>query len=38
LKNIFVLPTMPSNASNHHNSYNKGPNLVIFNFTGSPSN
>jgi hypothetical protein len=36
-----VLPGLPSNeknSSDHHNSYNKGPNLVFFSFTESPSN
>jgi hypothetical protein len=36
-----VLPALPSNennSSNHHNSYNNGPNLAIFSFTKSPSN
>jgi hypothetical protein len=36
-----VLPGLPSNeknSSNHHNSYNKGPNFAFFNFTESPSN
>jgi hypothetical protein len=36
-----VLPALPSNeknSSNHHNSYNKGPNLAFFSFTKSPSN
>jgi hypothetical protein len=41
LKNFSMLPTLPSNEMNfsdHHNSYNKGPNLVFFSFTESPSN
>jgi hypothetical protein len=41
LKKFFVLPQLPSNeknSSNHHNSYNKGPNLALFSFTESPSN
>jgi hypothetical protein len=41
LKNFFALPALPSNEKNSfdcHNSYNKGPNLVFFNFTGSSSN
>jgi hypothetical protein len=41
LKKFFVLPTLPSNEKNsydHHNSYNKGPNLAFFRFTESPSN
>jgi hypothetical protein len=41
LKKFFVLPALPSNEKNfsdHHNSYNKGPNLVFFSFTESPSN
>jgi hypothetical protein len=36
-----VLPGLPSNEKNyfdHHNSYNKGPNLAFFSFTESPSN
>jgi hypothetical protein len=36
-----VLPALPSNEKNsfdHHNSYNKGPNLAFFSFTESPSN
>jgi hypothetical protein len=36
-----VLPELPSNeknSSNHHNSYNEGPNLAFFSFTESPSN
>jgi hypothetical protein len=36
-----VLPGLPSNekkSSDHHNSYNKGPNLAFFSFTESPSN
>jgi hypothetical protein len=36
-----VLPGIPSNEKNsfdHHNSYNKGPNLALFSFTESPSN
>jgi hypothetical protein len=36
-----VLPRLPSNeknSSDHHNSYNKGPNLAFFSFTESPSN
>jgi hypothetical protein len=38
---FFVLPGLPSNeknSSDHHNSYNKGPNLVFFSFMESPSN
>jgi hypothetical protein len=41
LKKFFVLPGLPSyekNSSDHHNSYNKGPNLALFSFTESPSN
>jgi hypothetical protein len=41
LKKFFVLPALPSNEKNsfdHHNSYNKGPNLAFFRFTESPSN
>jgi hypothetical protein len=36
-----VLPGLPSNkknSSDHHNSYNKGPNLALFSFMESPSN
>jgi hypothetical protein len=36
-----VLPGLPSNkknSSDHHNSYNKGPNLAFFSFIESPSN
>ena len=38
---FFVLPRLPSNeknSPNHHNSYNNGPNLVLFSFMESPSN
>jgi hypothetical protein len=41
LKKFFVLPELPSNeknSSDHHNFYNKGPNLTFFSFTKSPSN
>jgi hypothetical protein len=41
LKKLFMLPALPSNeknSSDHHNSYNKGPNLAFFSFTESPSN
>jgi hypothetical protein len=41
LKKFFVLPALPSNeknSSDHHNSYNRGPNLAFFSFTESPSN
>jgi hypothetical protein len=41
LKKFFVLPAPPSNeknSSDHHNSYNKGPNLALFSFTKCPSN
>jgi hypothetical protein len=41
LKKFFVPPGLPSNeknSSDHHNSYNKGPNLAFFSFTKSPSN
>ena len=41
VKKFFVLPILPSNeknSSDHHNSYNKGPNLAFFSFTESPSN
>jgi hypothetical protein len=36
-----VLPALPSNEKNsfdHHNSYNKGPNLAFFSFIESASN
>jgi hypothetical protein len=29
---------MKKNSSDHHNSYNKGPNLGLFSFKESPSN
>jgi hypothetical protein len=35
-----VLPGLPSNeknSSDHHNSYNKGPNLMFLSFTENPS-
>jgi hypothetical protein len=35
------MPTLSSNeknSSDHHNSYNKGPNLAFFSFMESPSN
>jgi hypothetical protein len=32
------LPSNEKNSSDHHNSYNKGPNLAFFSFTESPSN
>jgi hypothetical protein len=41
LKKFFVLPALPSNKKNsfdHHNSYNKNPNLAFFSFTESPFN
>jgi hypothetical protein len=41
LKKFFVLPALSSNeksSSDHHNSYNKGPNLAFFNFTENPFN
>jgi hypothetical protein len=41
LKKFFVLPALPLNKNNffdHHNSYNKGPNLAFFSFMESPSN
>jgi hypothetical protein len=41
LKKFFAQPALPSNEKNsfdHHNSYNKGPNLAFFSFTESPSN
>jgi hypothetical protein len=33
-----VLPSNEKNSSDHHNSYNKGPNLAFFSFMESPSN
>jgi hypothetical protein len=41
LKKFFALPALPSNdknSSDHHNSYNKGPNLTFFSFMESPFN
>jgi hypothetical protein len=41
LKKFLVLPGLPSNGKNssdHHNSYNKGPNLAFFSITESPFN
>jgi hypothetical protein len=41
LKKFFALPALPlneKNSSDHHNSYNKGPNLAFFSFTESPFN
>jgi hypothetical protein len=41
LKKFFALPALPSNEKNsfdHHNSYNKGPNLAFFSFMESPFN
>jgi hypothetical protein len=41
LKKFFVLPALPSNeknSSDHHNSYNKGPNPMFFSFMESSSN
>jgi hypothetical protein len=41
LKKFFVMLELPSNEKNtfdHHNSYNKGPNLAFFSFMESPSN
>jgi hypothetical protein len=41
MKKFFVLPELPSNEKNsfdHHNSYNKGPNLAFFSFIESPCN
>jgi hypothetical protein len=38
---VFLLPGLTSNEKNsfdHHNSYNKGPNLAFFCFIESPSN
>jgi hypothetical protein len=32
------LPLNEKNSYDHHNSYNKGPNLAFFSFTESPSN
>jgi hypothetical protein len=41
LKKFFVLPALPSNeknSSDHHNYYNKGPNLAFFSFAEGPYN
>jgi hypothetical protein len=40
LKKFFApaLPSNEKNSSDHHNSYNKGPNLAFFSFTESPFN
>jgi hypothetical protein len=41
LKKFFVLPAMPLNETNsfdHHNYYNKGPNLVCNGLLESPLN
>jgi hypothetical protein len=41
LKKFFVLPALPSNEKNsfdHHNSYNKGPNLARNGLLESPLN
>jgi hypothetical protein len=41
LKKFFVLPGLPSNeknSSDHHNSYNKGPNLACNGLLESPLN
>jgi hypothetical protein len=41
LKKSFVLPALPSNeknSSNHHNSYNKSPNLACNGLLESPLN
>jgi hypothetical protein len=35
---LLGLPSNEKNSSDHHNSYNKGPNLALFSFTESPSN
>jgi hypothetical protein len=35
---LLGLPSNEKNSFDHHNSYNKGPNLVFFSFTKSPSN
>jgi hypothetical protein len=32
------LPSNEKNSSDHHNSYNNGPNLAFFSFIESPSN
>jgi hypothetical protein len=41
LRKFFVLPGLPSNEKNsfdHHNSYNKGPNLACNGLLESPLN
>jgi hypothetical protein len=35
---LLALPSNEKNSFNHHNSYNKGPNLAFFSFIESPSN
>jgi hypothetical protein len=35
---LLRLPSNEKNSSDHHNSYNKGPNLAFFSFTESPCN
>jgi hypothetical protein len=35
---ILGLPSNEKNSVNHHNPYNKGPNLAFISFTSSPSN
>jgi hypothetical protein len=34
---LLGLPSNEKNSYDHHNSYNKGPNLALFSFTKSPS-
>jgi hypothetical protein len=35
---LLGLPSSEKDSSDHHNSYNKGLNLVFFSFIESPSN
>jgi hypothetical protein len=35
---FFALPSNEKNSYDHHNSYNKGPNLAFFSFMESPFN
>jgi hypothetical protein len=38
LKKFFVLPSNEKNSFDHHNSYNKGPNLTCNGLLESPLN
>jgi hypothetical protein len=35
---LLGLPSNEKNSIDHHNPYNKGPNLAFISFTASPSN